>query len=365
LAIEGEAWVLETPGQPLVKRPRSWDVPPAGFALLEVLGCGVCHTDLGFADGSVRPKQALPIVLGHEIVGRVLATNGSSAQSLQGKIVLAPAVSPCGACPACVRGRPTSCPTGRMPGNDADGGFATHTYVPSRDLVVLGDAGATTLGSIDLEPWQIAPVADAATTAWQALVRAGLARDDVAVFVGAGGVGTFGAELAASAGAHVVAIDVDERRLAAVAGRVAAVIHSKGKEPREVRDELRRFMKAKGVTTAPVRVFETSGHPDGQALAFQLLERGGSLSVVGFTPDKITLRFSNVMALDADIHGNWGCDPALYATVIDRILDGRVHVAPYVESHPLDDVNAVLAALAGHSLAKRAVLIPRRRGSDA
>ena len=358
MSVEGFVYSLREPKKALVKEARTWATPEAGFALLEVLGCGVCHTDLGYADGDVAPVQALPIVLGHEIVGRVIAESG--APHLMGMRVLAPAVSPCGECAFCRRGRATACPKGRMPGNHADGGFATHCVVPCRDLVALDrEAGAEgKLGKAGLDAWQIAPVADAATTAYQAIVRAGLSSGDVAVFVGAGGVGGFGMQLAKAEGARVIGLDVDTRRLDEYTKTVDLTINVKGIEAKAVRAQVRDFIKQQGLRDAPVRVFETSGTSPGQLLAFSLLERGGSLSVVGFTPEKVPLRLSNVMALDVDVYGNWGCGPELYGAVIERVLDGRVEIDRFVERFSLDQVNEVLDRVRRHELARRAVLIP-------
>lgn len=359
MAVSGHAWVLTEPGAPLVRETREWGDPPDGFALVEVHGCGVCHTDLGFADGHVRTNAGAPIVLGHEIVGRVLSVDPAFG-ALEGRRVLAPAVSPCAGCASCARGRPTACGKSRMPGNDGDGGFATHCFVPARDLFALDATPGLDgpLGSAGLEAWEIAPVADAATTAWQAIVRAGLREGDVAVFVGAGGVGGFGIQLAHAERAHVVAIDVDARRLEGLSGRIDLPIDATDLDARAIKGVLRDHVKSRGLGDATVRVFETSGTTAGQEVAFSLLSRGGSLSVVGFTPDKLPLRFSNVMALDADVHGNWGCDPALYGGVLERVLDGRVAVRPFVERRSLEDVDQVLAQMRGHALSKRAVLVP-------
>ena len=276
MQIAGHAWVLVAPKAALVRRERLWTEVPDGFALLEVLGCGVCHTDLGFADGEVAPKQELPLVLGHEVVGRVLAVGAGGAQTLLGKRILAPAVSPCGVCATCRR--VGDCAKGRMPGNDADGGFATHCLIPARDLAVLdAEPGQTgRLGKAGLEAWELAPIADAGTTAWQAIVRSGLGAGDVAVFVGTGGVGGFGVQLAAARGAHVVGLDVDDRRLEALGGTLAHSVNVKGREAREVRDSIRAFIKAKGLRDSVLRVFETSGTTAGQALAFQPLDRAGT-----------------------------------------------------------------------------------------
>jgi 6-hydroxycyclohex-1-ene-1-carbonyl-CoA dehydrogenase len=365
MSIEGYVWALEAPKRSLSRVARSWGDTPAGFALLETLGCGVCHTDLGYADGDVAPRAPLPLVLGHEIVGRVLQVGPGAPGGLVGRRVLAPAVSPCGACAACKRGRPTSCAHGRMPGNDGDGGFASHVEVPARDLVALdraGDPGAGRIGAAELEAWEIAPIADAATTAYQAIVRAGLAEGEVAVFIGAGGVGGFGVQLARSSGARVIAADVSQDRLAALEGLADELVDLRGQNARGARDAVRARIRGRGWTGATVRVFETSGTAAGQEAAFELLERGGSLSVVGFTRDKVSLRLSNAMALDAEIHGNWGCDPALYPEVVRRVLAGQVRVRPFVERRSLDDVNEVLEAVRSHAMSRRAVLVPGSGG---
>lgn len=354
----GRAWVLEAAGKPLVSVERSWGEPDKGLALLSVSGCGVCHTDLGYADGAVPPRQPLPLVLGHEVAGRVLAVGGDEHAALVGKLVLAPAVSPCRTCAACKRGRVTSCARGRMPGNDADGAFATHVFVPAHDLVIIPEDAGGKLGAAGLEAWQIAPIADAGTTAEQALERSHTAAGDVTVFVGTGGVGGFGAQLARARGARVVAVDVDAARLEALAPFVDEVLDVRGQEPRAVRGAVRELVKKHGWKDSPVRVFETSGTTAGQLLAFELLERGGSLSVVGFTPEKVPLRLSNVMALDAEVLGNWGCAPALYGTVVARALEGSLRVAPFVERYPLGAANEVLDGMRSHSLRKRAVLVP-------
>ncbi len=360
MTVRGYAWVLEAPKTPLVRVDRTWGDPPDGAVLLEVLGCGVCHTDLGFADGDVAPRAPLPLVLGHEVVGRVLAMGAGVRGDLAGKRVLAPAVSPCGVCRACKSGRATACPKGLMPGNDADGGFASHVVVPGRDVVALDDAPGLSgpIGAAGLEAWEIAPVADAATTAYQAVVRAGLAAGDVAVFVGAGGVGGFGAQIAHALGAKVVAIDVSPARLEALGDAVDERIDARGQTSKDLRNVIRARRKAWGATDAPLRVFETSGTTAGQETAFDLLDRGGSLSVVGYTRDKVSVRLSNVMALDAEIFGNWGCAPELYAGVVDLVLSGKVAVRSFVERRPMDDVNAVLDAVRAHAMSKRAVLVP-------
>jgi 6-hydroxycyclohex-1-ene-1-carbonyl-CoA dehydrogenase len=250
-----------------------------------------------------------------------------------------------------------------MPGNDGDGAFATHVEVPAGDLVALEAApGKGPLGEAGLDAWEIAPIADAGTTAWQAIVRSGLREGEVAIFVGAGGVGGFGVQLARSVGARTVAVDVSEERLGALDAFSDAVVPVKGLDARASREAVRAVVKARGWRGATVRVFETSGTVAGQETAFELLDRGGSLSIVGFTRDKAAVRLSNVMALDAELFGNWGCDPALYGGVVERVLAGRVKVRPFVEKRPLAAANEVLDAVRSHAVSRRVVLVSEPAG---
>lgn len=96
-----------------------------GEVLVKVSGCGVCHTDLSFWHDGVQTKHALPLTLGHEISGIVVRGH----HKWLGKKVIIPAVLPCGECDLCLSGRSNICRNQLMPGNDFDGGFASHIAV--------------------------------------------------------------------------------------------------------------------------------------------------------------------------------------------------------------------------------------------
>ena len=85
---------------------------------------------------------------------------------------------------------------------------------------------------------------------------------------------------------------------------------------------------------------------------------GATLSVVGFTMDKVEVRLSNLMAFDARALGNWGCPPELYPAALDLVLDGRIAVKPFVEPRGLDEINDVFHAVHQREMRKRAVLVP-------
>src|SRR5579859_5852275 len=104
---------LEQPGSPLSWEPLPLPELSDHDALVDVKACGLCHTDLGYASGAVAPRHALPLVLGHEIVG-VVRDAGPSARALIGREVLVQSVIPCGDCALCRAGRSNACLRQRM-----------------------------------------------------------------------------------------------------------------------------------------------------------------------------------------------------------------------------------------------------------
>jgi 6-hydroxycyclohex-1-ene-1-carbonyl-CoA dehydrogenase len=125
-----------------------------------------------------------------------------------------------------------------------------------------------------------------------------------------------------------------------------------------VRAAVRSFAEERRVPTWRTRIFETSGTPQGQVTAFNLLGHGGSLSVVGFTPAKVEIRLSNLMAFDASAIGNWGCLPEHYPAIVDMVLAGRIALEPFIERRPLAAINATFADLHEGRVRGRVVLIP-------
>ena len=352
--IEAHRWLMKAVGTPLER--ATFDAMPApGEVAVAVAGCGVCHTDLGYYYDGVRTKHALPLALGHEVSGRVVAC-GAGAERWSGRAVIVPAVLPCGECDLCRRGLATICAQQKMPGNDIQGGFASHIIVPARGLCEVDEARLAHAG---LQLAQVSIVADALTTPFQAVRRAGVAPGSLAVVVGVGGVGGYCVQVARAFGARVVAIDVDDAKLAAVAAHGAALtLNGRTLDAKGPKAAVLDFARREGLRSTEWFIFECSGSAAGQLSAYSLLVHGATLSVVGFTMDKVELRLSNLMAFDARALGNWGCPPEAYPAALDLVLDGKVQIAPFVETHPLDDINRVFDAVHRHQIKKRAVLVP-------
>jgi hypothetical protein len=83
---------------------------------------------------------------------------------------------------------------------------------------------------------------------------------------------------------------------------------------------------------------------------------------VGFTPQPVEVRLSNLMAFDATAAGNWGCPPDRYPDALALVLDGKVRLDEYVELHPLDEASAVFEQAIHHTLTRRAILATEEHG---
>ncbi len=355
--MEVSSWMVRATAETMTLETRD-EAPADREVLVEVKGCGVCHTDLGFYYDGVPTRHEFPLALGHEISGTVVLA-GKGAEDLLGKSVIVPAVIPCGECQACKEGHSSICPTQIFPGCDVHGGFSSHVKVPAAGLCVVPDLSDKNANPAGVKLEDLSVIADAVTTPYQAIHKSGLVEGDLAVFIGCGGVGGFGVQIAKALGAHVVAIDVDAERLALMEGYGASLtLRADELDFKALRKTIQGFAKEHGIPSWHQRIFETSGTTQGQTTAFGLLGKGGHLGIVGFTSKKLELRLSNLMAFDACVEGNWGCPPEHYPAVMKLVLSGKVKLGPFVEYRPLAEINEVFAAVHAREIKKRVILMP-------
>jgi 6-hydroxycyclohex-1-ene-1-carbonyl-CoA dehydrogenase len=348
-------WMMEAPDKPLARVEFEPDAPGEHEVLVAIAGCGVCHTDLGFYYDGVRTKHPLPLTLGHEMSGRVIDT-GANAAHLQDKAVIIPAIMPCGACDLCDRGHGSICRNQASPGIDSHGGFASHITVPSAGLC---EVDTERLSEVGMELADASVIADALTTPYQATEQAEVEPGDLAIVIGVGGVGGYAVQIARAKGATVVAIDIDQQKLDQLTEFGASmVINAREVQGRDVRDAIRAFAKDHDLRQTEWKIFECSGTAAGQSSAYGLLTYGACLSVVGFTMEKLELRLSNLMAFHARALGNWGCLPDYYPDALELVLTAKVSMLPFVERHPLSEINEIFAKAHAGELSGRAILVP-------
>ena len=157
------AMQLDRPGERLRAVERPAPAPGPGELLIEIAACGVCRTDLHVVDGDIRGH--LPIVPGHEIVGRVAALGEDTDGFAAGDRVGVPWLGrTCGRCPYCRSGRENLCDDALFTGFTRDGGFATHAIADARYCFPIPEA----FGDVEA-----APLLCAGLIGWRSLKLAG------------------------------------------------------------------------------------------------------------------------------------------------------------------------------------------------
>src|SRR3954469_5844666 len=307
--------------------------------LVKVGGAGVCAPHLHAIDGPMEPAGvSLPRVLGHENAGWVAAV-GDFVQNLAvGDAVIVYPPYSCGLCVPCRRGTDMHCVDHDFTGLSVDGGFADYVLVSERSLLRLPDG---------VEPAEVAPHADAGLTAYHAVRRVAhlLVPGTTAAVVGGGGVGHIAVQLVRELGAsRIVAVDTDERRRRLAGELGADVAVGDAATVREATD-------GRGADV----VFDFVGTDQTHADATAVLARGGTLSIVGYG-GTLSLPTNPLVVNEHSVVAN------LVGTWIDLWEVLQLHAAGRItlktETHPLEEVNDVLAKLRDGEVTGRAVLVP-------
>jgi len=300
---------------------------PPGFALVRVLACGVCATDLHVLRGMVLPRGAsYPVRPGHEVAGIVERAPAQGTGVAEGDLVVLHPLAPCGRCPACLRGEDQRCNALRTLGIHDPGGFADLVAWPSSRM----------LSANGIDPAAAALLADAAATAHNALSLARVPRGGALCVLGAGGLGS---------GALAVARAVDpEVRLAAVVRSEASAkrVEALGVEVhRGLEGAARTLRRSMGEMDA---VIDFSGEAAAPAVGASLLRRGGRLVLGSIVDATLTVGASSTfMARELQLVGAYVSALDDLAAVIALTRDGQLDAASWVSHRlPLEDFEHAL-----------------------
>ncbi|WP_376796578.1 alcohol dehydrogenase catalytic domain-containing protein [Thermogemmatispora sp.] len=270
--------------------------PGEGEVLLQVLRAGICGTDVAeFLHGPhFVPLQEPhpfsghrgPLILGHEFMGRLVACGPGVEGLTPGQRVAVGAGMWCGECRWCQAGRTNLCARYYTLGLQADGGLAELARVPARMCYPVPEDCSD----------EAAALAQPLAIALHALRRSRARRGETIALIGVGGIGAF---LLAAARALepslLIAVDVDERRLARAAALGASHLVRAGSE--DVLRELRRLTDGEG----PDLVIEASGAPSAPALALAAAQRGGRLLLVGLQAEPRALDLHTAVIREVEI----------------------------------------------------------------
>ncbi len=180
-----------------------------GDVLIKVEACGVCHSDLHVADGDWTQFARMvkkPLILGHEIAGRV-AERGAAVHELQvGDRVGVPWLHwSCGECEFCREGNENLCSKQKITGVTVDGGYAEFVKAPASHAISIPD---------DVSSIEAAPLFCAGVTVFRALKKASVSLGQRLAVFGVGGLGHLAVQIGLGLGADVTAIDISDQKLA-------------------------------------------------------------------------------------------------------------------------------------------------------
>lgn len=319
-----------------VPRPEPGD----DEVLIEVEVCGVCHSDLHVADGDWRQFAGIvkkPLILGHEIVGRVVE-RGSAVQSVQvGERVGVPWLQwTCGQCEFCREGNENLCVRQRITGVTVNGGYAEFAKAPASHVIKIPD---------NLASEQAAPLLCAGVTVHRALKQAKVRTGQRLAVFGVGGLGHLAIQIGRAAGAEVVAIDVAEEKLALAKSLGAA--RSLNVTTSEVVKELRT---SGGVHVAIV----TSAAKAAYDMAFSCVRPSGMLLVVGLPAQEISFPPILMAAGEIQVRASAVGTREDLREVLAMGANGTLHCQ--VSTRRLAEVSEVLAELSRGEIRGRAVL---------
>ncbi|MGA8774540.1 MAG: zinc-dependent alcohol dehydrogenase [Terriglobales bacterium] len=317
----------------------------ADEVLIEVEVCGVCHSDLHVAQGDWEQFARIvkkPLILGHEIVGRVV-DRGAAVQGIEvGERVGVPWVQwTCGECEFCREGFENLCVKQRITGVMVDGGYAQYAKAPASHVMKI----PATLSS-----GQAAPLLCAGVTVHRALKQARIrAGQRLAVF-GIGGLGHIAVQIGVAAGAEVTAVDVSEEKLALAKSLGAS--RTLNAASAEVVKEVRR---SGGVHVALV----TSAAKSAYDMAFYCVRPTGTLLAVGLPAKDISFPPILMAAGEIQIKASAVGTRDDLREILKMGAAGTVHCQ--VTERPLDDVQEILEELERGEVSGRIVL---RIGED-
>lgn len=335
--------VVSAYAEPL--RPAELPAPELqpGHALVEVLTCGVCYSDVKTSRGRMpySGRLALPHVPGHEICARVLETDPPGAIE-PGTVVVVYHVWPCRRCGRCRAGQEQLC---RDPqawaGFTHPGGFQERLVAPLDRLTPVPPG---------IDPVHAAPLTCALGTAYRAVVtRGGVGPGARAVVLGLGGVGIHALQIAHATGARASGLDLAPRAVELARGLDLQADRADDPTAEE------RVLADTGGEGADV-VIDTVGLPTTIAQAERLVRAGGRIVAVGYGVDRtIELPSARTVLEEVELVGSRYVARDELTRAIALVADGRVRtIVDRVE--PLERVNAALEALERGDVVGRVVL---------
>ena len=334
-----KAFYITEPGQ---SELRDLDEPRPGPSevLLKTRLIGFCGTDLSTFRGK-NPLVSYPRIPGHEIAATVVEPGSEVPGEIRSgvDVTVYPNTS-CGACASCLRGRTNACKFNQTLGVQRDGALTGYFTVPYDKVVPAPDLSLRELSLVE-------PLA----VGFHAVERGRVEREDTVAVVGCGMVGLGAIAAAASRGASVIAIDLDESKLQLAAK--AGARHLLNSQPVAVGETLDGLTRGFG----PDVVIEAVGTPDTYRLAVDIVAHTGRVVYIGWAKEAVSFETKHFVHKELDILGSRNYLNE-FAPVIELLRQRRFPVEQTISrTVPLRDAGEALKQWAGSPQAFTKILV--------
>lgn len=287
--------------------------PAPGHAIVRVKRIGMCGTDYHAFQGN-QPFFSYPRILGHELSGVVEQVEANAEGISEGDIVSVIPYMHCGVCLACRKGRTNCCKEMRVLGVHVDGGMRELISVPTTHLLKANGL------SLD-EAALVEPLAIGA----HAVRRADVSADDTVLVIGSGPIGLGVMAFAKHAGASVIAMDINEERLA-FCQAWAKADHTIDARTGDAKRQLEALTNGE----YPAVVFDATGNAASMARAFDYAAHGGKLVYVGLVKGEITFSDPEFHKRELTLMGSRNATSADFRHVVDAIESRAFDLGRYI-----------------------------------
>ena len=338
-----KAAVLEQFHKPLQLKEVSIPSPGPGEVLVKVMASGLCGSDLHIQEGKVR-SVPLPHIPGHEMAGVVEAMGEGCERVRSGERVVSAIDITCGKCRYCLTKRPNLCSRLQRIGFERNGSHAEYMVVPEGNLYPIGQTIS----------WEKAAVIPDAVSCMLHAVKdqADCHVGDRVCFLGVGGLGLQGVQIARHLGAAVYCTSRQDRKLEIA--EAFGAHHCVNTQKTDLRREIERLT---GGELCDV-VFDNIGIESSVQAALDIVRPGGRVIIVGYVDAAFRADYQDMMMHEKEIVGIRASTPDNLKEAISLVEQGVVD--PYVfDVRPLCEINEAMDRLRRGGSLGRTVLLPQ------
>lgn len=333
-----KAAVVKEFGKPLSIETVDIPSPSPSQILIKVVSSGVCHTDLHAAEGDWPVKPKLPLIPGHEVVGKVVQVGSQVDFLKKGDTVGIPWLyCACGRCEYCIDGMETLCPSQLDTGYFVNGGYAEYAVAEANYVARVPD-------NIDI--YGVAPIFCAGVTVYKGLKETQIRPGQWVVISGVGGLGHVAIQYAKAMGMHVAAVDVTDEKLD-MAAKLGAEVRVNASKQDPVEYIQRTIGGAHGVliAAASMKAYEQ---------AVGMVRRRGVVVCIGLPPGTFPLSVFEIVLKGVTVKGSIVGTRKDLQEAIAFAAEGKVKV--HYRKEPLENINSVLEQMKQGKIQGRVVL---------